>query len=112
MLPLPADLSNAATSGRLLALPLTADFTSSCAFPGTLPAVSYPCIATSCARMHLHSCGLDNMDPTNVQDHTKLTCILDITPGMRTLTLLIPIQLDVAQHSQNEVAYPVSLLEL
>ncbi len=84
MLPLPADLSHAATSGRLLALPLTADFTSSCTFPGTLSAVSYPCIATPCACMHLHSCGLDNMDPTNVQDHTKLICIFGITPGMRT----------------------------
>ena len=41
------------------------------------------------------------MDPTNVQDQTKLICIFDITPGMLTLTLLIPIYLDVAQHSQN-----------
>jgi hypothetical protein len=112
MLPLPADFSYAATSGRLFTcclfqqtfhmLPIPADFSYAasssrlficCLFQQTFGAATNDrlylilrlpwhiacskllCIATSCACMHLHSCGLDNMDPTNVQDQTKLICI-------------------------------------
>ena len=93
MLPLPTDFEcchsqqilDAANTDRLCMLPLPTDFTSSCAFPGTLPALSYhvlphyrhayPLTLLWDQQHHLDQCLRPNW----------LAYLALITPGMQTL---------------------------